>query len=90
VTRDGAIPVAGHAYSGNRPDVTQFATALDSLHRQFPGTNEQLTVVFGAGMDSADNLALVKGLQLHFVVSEPPSLHPDLFAVARTEYSVVN
>ncbi len=90
VTRDGAIPVASHAYSGNRPDVTQFATALGALRRQFPGTDDQLTVVFDAGMDSADNLALVKELQLRFVGSVPPSLHPDLLAVARTSYSIVN
>ena len=90
VTRDGAIPVASHAYSGNRPDVTQFATALGALRRQFPGTDDQLTVVFDAGMDSADNLALVKDLHLCFVGSVPPSLHPDLLAVARQSYSIVD
>ena len=90
VTRDGAIPVASHAYSGNRPDVTQFATALSALRRQFPGTDDQLTVVFDAGMDSADNLALVRELELCFVGSVPPSLHPDLLAVARKDYWVVD
>ena len=28
VTKDGAVPIASHAYPGNRPDVTQFATAI--------------------------------------------------------------
>jgi transposase len=90
VTRDGAVPVATHAYPGNRPDVTQFATALAALRRQFEGTDDQLTVVFDAGMDSADNLALLKDLALHFVGSVPPSMHPDLLAVPRSSYVVVD
>jgi transposase len=90
VTRDGGVPVATHAYAGNRPDVTQFATALGALRRQFEASDDQLTVVFDAGMDSSDNLALVKDLGLHFVGSVPPSLHPDLLAVATTEYSALD
>jgi Fic family protein len=29
ITRDGGIPLVSHAYPGNRPDVTQFATMID-------------------------------------------------------------
>jgi transposase len=90
VTRDGSVPVATHAYPGNRPDVTQFATALGALRRQFEGTDDQLTVVFDAGMDSSDNLALLKDLKLHFVGSVPPSQHPDLLAVPPSSYFVVD
>ena len=49
--------------------------------------DDQLTVVFDAGMDSADNLALVKDLGLNFVGSVPPSLHPDLLAKPVASYS---
>ena len=35
VTRDRAIPVTSHAYPGNRPDVTQFATVLDELTSRY-------------------------------------------------------
>ena len=35
VTRDGAIPIASHAYAGNRPDVTQFASVLDELTTRY-------------------------------------------------------
>src|SRR5680860_518917 len=35
VTRDGAIPIASHAYAGNRPDVTQFSTVLDELTTRY-------------------------------------------------------
>jgi transposase len=31
VTRDGGIPLVSHAYPGNRPDVTQFASVIDKL-----------------------------------------------------------
>src|SRR5680860_1453807 len=31
VTRDGGVPLVAHAYPGNRPDVTQFATMIDLL-----------------------------------------------------------
>jgi transposase len=31
VTRDGGIPLVSHAYAGNRPDVTQFASVIDKL-----------------------------------------------------------
>ena len=31
VTRDGGIPLVSHAYPGDRPDVTQFATVIDLL-----------------------------------------------------------
>ena len=90
VTRDGAVPVASHAYAGNRPDVTQFETALRALRRQFETEDDQLSVVFDAGMDSAANLAVVKELGLHFVGSVPPSQHLDLLAVPRSQYSVLD
>jgi transposase len=92
VTRDGAVPVASHSYPGNRPDVTQFATAVAALRRQFEnvGRDDQLTVVFDAGMDSADNLALVEDLHLHVVGSVPPSQHPELLAVPTASYRVVD
>ena len=90
VTRDGAVPVASHAYPGNKPDVTQFATAIKALRRQFAVADEELTIVFDAGMDSEDNLALLRDLHLHLVGSVPPSQHPDLLAVPRTSYLAVD
>lgn len=88
VTADGAVPLAHHAYAGNRPDVTQFQTAIAGLRAQLEGTSYQdLTVVFDAGMDSAANLEALGGL--HFVGSVPPHLHPDLLAVPATDYRSV-
>src|SRR6266540_5417278 len=31
VTRDGGIPLLSHTYPGNKPDVTQFTTMIDTL-----------------------------------------------------------
>ncbi|MGH3825792.1 MAG: IS1634 family transposase [Pseudonocardiaceae bacterium] len=35
VTRDGGVPLVSHAYPGNRPDVTQFATMIDLLMARY-------------------------------------------------------
>jgi transposase len=45
VTRNGGIPLVWHAYPGNRPDVTQFATLIDHL----AGRYTQITVPVGGG-----------------------------------------
>ena len=67
VTRDGGIPLTWHAYSGDRPDVTQFPAMTGQLRRQYqavcaaaavPDGAADMTVVFGAGQNSADNFAL--------------------------------
>lgn len=88
VTADGAVPIAHHAYPGNRPDVTQFQRAIGALRAQLEDADaHDLTVVFDAGMDSAENLAALSGL--HFVGSVPPHQHSELLGVEATEYRSV-
>lgn len=88
VTADGAVPVAHHAYAGNRPDVTQFPRAIEALRHQLGDIDHgDLTVVFDAGMDSKDNLALLG--DLHFVGSVPPHQHKELLGVEAAEYRPV-
>jgi transposase len=92
VTRDGAIPIANHAYPGNRPDVTQFSDVLDELTTRYrslfdghdgEGSDAPTapTVVFDAGQNSAANFAHLAKSGLHFVGSIPPSDLPDLLAL---------
>lgn len=89
VTRDGGIPLVSHAYPGNKPDVTQFATMIDTLrgrHADVAGyagvaAPAEMTVVFDAGQNSQDNFARLAELQLHYVGSVPPSDVPDLLAL---------
>jgi len=95
VSVDGGIPLVSHAYPGNLPDVTQFKAMVDELVARFEmlaGHGRELTLVFDAGQNSADNFELFENqdLPLHFVGSLPPSEHPDLLAVAKTRYRHVD
>jgi transposase len=93
VTRDGGIPLVSHAYAGDRPDVTQFSTVIDELVTRYRDLTEQvesLTVVYDAGQNSTDNHTMIETTGLGFVGSLPPSDHPDLLAVPRTRYRLVD
>src|SRR5450755_1066065 len=35
VTRDGGIPLTWHAYTGSKPDVTQFPAMIDQLRGRY-------------------------------------------------------
>ena len=103
MTRDGAIPIASHAYAGNRPDVTQFASVLDELTTRYAalfdshgngdgggGTVQGPTVVFDAGQNSAAKFAHLAESGLHFVGSLPPSDFPDVLALPARRRSTVD
>jgi transposase len=98
VSTDGGVPLVSHAYPGNKPDVTQFGTMVTELVTRFkalsPGEtgleDERLTLVYDAGQNSDDNYTLLDGSPLHFVGSLPPSDHPDLLAIAKDRYAVVD
>jgi transposase len=93
VTADGGVPICSHAYAGNRPDVTQFATVIGELATRFgalAGDGDGLTVVYDAGMDSAANQANIEAAGLHYVGSLVPSNHPDLLAVPARRYKIVD
>ena len=101
VSTDGAIPLVGHAYPGNSPDVTQFAPMVKELVSRFEAlgaeSNEntcsdasKLTLVYDAGQNSEDNYELLDHSVLSFVGSLPPSDHPDLLAVEKDHYKVVD
>lgn len=93
VSIDGGIPLVSHAYAGNRPDVTQFATLVHELVARFGALSAEgaeLTLVYDAGQNSADNAELIEGSPLHFVGSLPPSDHPELLAVPPSRYRPVD
>jgi transposase len=93
VTRDGAVPLLSHAYPGDRPDVTQFATVVEALverYRQLVTTVQELTLVYDAGQNSQDNHAVVEGAEIGFIGSLPPSDHPQLLAIPRSRYRDVD
>jgi transposase len=93
VSRDGGVPLVSHAYPGDRPDVTQFSKIIDELvarYQQVAGGVEQLTVVFDAGNDSADNLEHLAAHRLHHVGSLVVSQHPDLLAIPARTFTLVD
>jgi transposase len=97
VTRDGGIPLTWHAYPGDRPDVTQFATMIGQLRAQYDaiaaargGGAADMTVVFDAGQNSEDNFAYLATTGLHYVGSVPASDCPDLTALPATARSIVD
>src|SRR5664279_2310441 len=93
VTREGGIPLLWHAYAGDRPDVTQFASVVEELvarYRQVAGGVESLTMVYDAGQNSTGNHALVEDAGVGFVGSLPPSDHPALLAIPASRYSPVD
>ncbi len=93
VSTDFGVPLVSHAYPGNRPDVTQFPEVVAELVERFGPLAEsgaELTLVYDAGQDSTDNQELMEDSPLHFVGSLPPSDHPDLLAVAKSRYRIVD
>jgi len=102
VTRDGGIPLAWHAYPGNKPDVTQFPTMIDQLVTRYTAVTAalpsdqagsdpaQVTVVFDAGQNSEANFEHLHAARLGYVGSMPPSDAPDLLALPAGERRVVD
>ncbi len=93
VTRDGGVPIVSHAYAGDQPDVTQFSTVVAELmagYRHLVDRVEDLTVVYDAGQNSADNHTLVEDQGIGFVGSLPPSDHPDLLVIPMSRYRIVD
>ncbi len=93
VSTDFGVPLVSHAYAGNRPDVTQFPEVVAELVERFglmAQHGAELTLVYDAGQDSADNQELMEDSPLHFVGSLPPSDHPDLLAAPMRRYRKVD
>jgi transposase len=100
VTRDGGIPLTWHAYPGDRPDVTQFATMIGQLAGQYQaiaaaaapgaGSAADMTVVFDAGQNSEDNFAYLAGTGLRYVGSVPASDCPDLTTLPASARAIVD
>ena len=93
VTRDGGVPLISHAYAGDRPDVTQFATVIAELttrFRELAVTVESLTMVYDAGQNSHSNHALIEQTGMGFVGSLPPSDHAGLLAIPASGYRRVD
>jgi transposase len=97
VTRDGGIPLAWHAYPGNKPDVTQFPALIGQLRTRHEAIcaaagreAADMTVVFDAGQNSEANFAYLARTGLHYVGSVPVSDCPDLTALPARVRTIVD
>jgi transposase len=97
VTRDGGIPLAWHAYPGDRPDVTQFPDMIDQLVTRYEAITAacgqqaaEMTVVFDAGQNSEANFGHLASTGLRYVGSVPASDCPDLLALPASARSAVD
>ncbi len=93
VTRDGGIPLVGHAYPGNHNDVKVFPGVIDELvarYRAIAAADQELTVVFDAGQNSADNFTHLADAGLQFAGSLPPSGYPDLLAIPARRLAAID
>jgi transposase len=90
VSADGEVPLLHHTYAGNATDSPTFASLTEVLFarvKQLTQEVEHVTVVFDKGNNSEANLTAVDQSPLHFVGSLVPTHHPDLLAVADSEFT---
>jgi transposase len=84
------LPLYHQCYTGQRPDVSQFTTAWQSLLERWlkgVGTQpEQLTLVFDKGNPSRRNLAELDASSLHHVGSLPGRWVADLLEIPQQRY----
>src|SRR6266702_624232 len=97
VTRNGGIPLAWHAYPGDRPDVTQFPEMISQLRARYEAITAacgeqpaEMTVVFDAGQNSEANFARLAETGLRYVGSVPASDCPDLTSLPASARAVVD
>ena len=70
--------------------VKELVARFRDLSPEDAAGDDRLTLVYDAGQNSEDNYELLDGSPLHFVGSLPPSDHPDLLAVSKDRYTVVD
>lgn len=84
------LPLYHQCYAGQRPDVSQFTSAWQSLLERWLKTvgrvPEQLTLVFDKGHPSRKNLAELDAAQLHHVGALPGRWVSDLLEISRDRY----
>ncbi len=93
VTHDGAVPVVSHPYAGNRHDSTQFTGLLDKLVDRWQavgGDPAELSVTYDSGQNSSSNQTHIERAGLGYVTSLPPSDHPQLLAIGKDRFTVID
>ena len=81
VTRKDMIPLFHLTYQGNMSDTKVFETTVKKIKNRLKELGmdiERHTLIFDRGNNSKKNMAIVKGLQLHYVGALTPYNHKKL------------
>ena len=85
VTREDMVPLFHLSYRGNLHDAKVYRQVIGSIKKRLQNLSldiEKHTLVFDRGVNSKENLALVKKLSLHYVGALSPYHHKKLVADA--------
>jgi hypothetical protein len=90
VSADFHIPLFGQVHPGHQPDRVTFAKVLPTLARRHrplrAGLDQQITLVFDKGNNSAAHLKALGKTPDHLIGSLVPSQHEDLLAVPLSRF----
>ena len=92
VTRKDMVPLFHLSYRGNLHDARVYRRVIGAIARRLGDLSlerEKNTLVFDRGVNSKENLALVKKLALHYVGALSPYHHKDLVADALGHFEEV-
>jgi transposase len=92
VTREDMVPVFHLSYKGNLHDAVVFRQVLTRIKQRLADLSldmEKHTLVFDKGIVSKANLALIKGLSLHYLGALSPYHHKKLVAEATDNFEQV-
>lgn len=91
-SKDGNVPLYYDLYEGNRNDARQFPVMIERFREFLSGLSQaeksavpEVTVVFDKGNNSADNIALLDSLDLHFIGSVKLDEHKGLAAISNAD-----
>ena len=92
VSREGHIPLCSQVYEGNRVDVRSFPESLTLIRERLAKLAvevDQITLVYDKGNLSKANQRLVDEASFSYVCSLVPAQHPQLLAIAHSQYQML-
>ena len=92
VSREGHIPLCSQVYEGNRVDVRSFPESLTLIRERLANLAvevDQITLVYDKGNLSKANQRLVDEASFSYVCSLVPAQHPQLLAIAHSQYQML-
>lgn len=89
VSTDFHVPLFHKVYTGNINDSTIFKTITEELaqrYRQLAQECEHITLIFDKGNNSTEAMDTVENSDFHFIGSLVPTHHPELLAIALSQF----